>query len=230
MHVLQYTKANPPTGATELFAGNRGLLRIAGPAAAVVALVAFSAFAHHVAPRDEADWLSRLAASGDNGAQLELGLAYRAGRDGLSSDPQAALYWLEQAARGGNAYAADLVGNAYSNGDGTAPDAQQAHHWWQVAADGGNADAQRQLGEHTNATWQQVERVLTGEAIRDQSGNALQARARAHDPVAEFQLAERYRDGAWSVNRDPVRAQQWMQRAATDGNPLARDALSTAAP
>jgi TPR repeat protein len=59
-----------------------------------------------------------------------------------------------------------------------------------------------------------------------QSSTSLQAKAQAGDPVAEYQLAMRFRDGAWSVNRDPARALYWLQHAAGDGNLLAMQSLS----
>ena len=201
MTTLQYTRAEQPQRAESRFAERRATLRLAGPAAALLVLVAFGAFARHVSPREEGDWLNRLANGGDVGAQLELGLAYRAGRDGLPRDSRMALQWLERAAQGGDGYAADLVGDAYADGAGTSADPTRATHWWQVAAQAGNVDARRRLGGTAPGTVQEVEHVLTGETIRDQSGAALQVRAGQHDPVAEFQLAERYRDGAWAVNR-----------------------------
>jgi TPR repeat protein len=65
--------------------------------------------------------------------------------------------------------------------------------------------------------WKILGLGLTG----SQSSDALQQRAQSGDPVAEFQLAMRYRDGAWSVNRDPDKASYWLKRAADAGNPLA---------
>jgi TPR repeat protein len=226
VQALQYTKDHLPHRDRSLLPLIRGRLRWAGPAAAAAVLAAAGALAHHVSPLEEADWLSRLAQNGDTGAQLELGLAYRAGRDGLALDPGTGLYWLKRAAQGGNAYAADLVGNAYANGEGTAVNTELAHHWWQTAADAGNVDAKRQLGEVLPDTLQTVKRVLTGEAVHDQSGAELLKRAQAGDPVAEYQLSVRYGDGAWGVERDPTLARHWLERAAADGNPVARKALA----
>ena len=44
--------------------------------------------------------------------------------------------------------------------------------------------------------------------------------------MAEFQLAARYRDGAWAENRDPAKAYYWLRRSASAGNPLAMRALA----
>jgi TPR repeat protein len=96
-----------------------------------------------VSNRDEADWLSRLARTGDSNAQLQLGLAYREGRYGLEPDAKLSRYWLTKAAKGGNAYAADAVANTYASRH----QMEQAQHWWQLAAYEGNADAELHFGE-----------------------------------------------------------------------------------
>lgn len=227
MHAIQYTQAHPSTRRRALPRAVARNLRLFGAAGGAVLLAATGAMAHHLTPQEEGAWLNRLAAGGDGGAQLELGLAYRSGRDALPIDPLRSLYWLERAAQGGSAYAADQVGDAYAQGIGTAVDTGRARHWWRVAADAGNADAKRRLGETDPDSLRQFEHIVTGQVIHDQSGAALQARAAAHDPLAEFQLGERYRDGAWGVGRDPTRAQELLQRAAADGNPLAGQALAS---
>lgn len=255
---------------------------LAGGALAVAA----GAHAGSVPARREVAWLNRLARGGDSGAQLQLGLAYREGRYGLSPDPRTALHWLQASANGGSAYAADLVANAYDRGQGVPRDRALARHWWQLAADGGNADAQARLGEAELAGRDSGQGVAWLRAAADRgdarahrdlaslyrqsvvpaadlqrgsnplaalgarlgspgltglvaawhtvatgssfmySRDALLARAGQGDPVAEFQLGERYRDGAWAVRRDPQQAQHWLQRAAAHGNPLAARALA----
>lgn len=234
----------------------------------------------------EVAWLNHLADDGDSGAQLQLGLAYRDGRYGLDPDPRAGLHWLIAAGRGGNAYAADAVANAYASGQGAPRDSQQARHWWQLAAAGGNADAQAKLGEallaqgnrdqavawlreaadrgdtraHSDLTRLYREtglpdadlhrgdnrlaalgerldstglkaiftawRTLEAGSPEVQSVGALVTRAQQGDPVAEYQLAMRYRDGAWVVTRDPQQAMAWLQRSAAAGNRVAADTLA----
>ncbi|GAB6040360.1 tetratricopeptide repeat protein [Endothiovibrio diazotrophicus] len=140
--------------------------------------VAPSAIANH----SEADWLGRLADRGDDGAQLQLGLAYREGRYGLQADAATGLHWLEAAARQGNGYAADLVGNAYAEGRGAAPDLNRAERWWKRAAERGNANAQRHLGQ----------RLLA--AQREQEGlRWLRRAADQGDRPAHAELARLYR-------------------------------------
>ena len=98
-------------------------------------------------PRIDLDWLSRLAHSGHADAQLQLGLAYRDGRFGLSPDAKTGLYWLTQAANSGNAYAEDAVGEAYAKGQGTAADPQLASQWLRKAMQAGNHAARIHLSE-----------------------------------------------------------------------------------
>lgn len=255
-----------------------------GIAVGAILLVAFGAENKQAHPAQEIAWLTHLAEGGDAGAQLQLGLAYREGRYGLTPDPESGLHWLTQAAANGQSYAADLAGTAYAEGQGTVRDPASAQHWWAIAAKAGNAHAARRLGEQLAANapekaeyWlrraaaqsdmQAVQdlRALyvrqdvpasdlqlgrhrldviaaqTGSAtlktlagvwnLLQRSGTAAQTpdallrAARAGDPTAEFQLGMRYRDGAWSVQRDPAQARYWLQRAAADGNRLAAQAL-----
>ena len=84
----------------------------------LAAILASILLGSQIQPRDELAWLTRLANQGDDGAQLQLGLAYRDGRYGLSPDPESGLYWLQRSAAGGNAYAEDAVGKAYADGQG----------------------------------------------------------------------------------------------------------------
>ena len=232
-----------------------------------------------VADAQEINWLTRLAKSGDSGAQLLLGLAYNNGQHGLKPDSNAGFYWLKAAARNGNAYAADLVANHYA--DNKPSRLQDAVYWWKNAARAGNANAEVHLGEFMMqqgndvkaASWlrkaadlgdKQAHRDLVSlyktEQLSDadlhrgdnsvavlahevnsntlnslfavwhvidesstykQSSGSLLARAQQGDPVAGYQLAVRYRDGAWAVNPDPEKAMSWLQRSAAAGNPIA---------
>lgn len=232
----------------------------------------------------EVSWLTRLAKSGNAGAQLQLGLAYQNGQYGLKSDPKSSFYWLSSAAQSGNAYAANLVGNHFAT-DKPAQ-LQEAAYWWKKAAHGGNSDAQVHLGEfmmHKGDDAQAVSwlrkaadrgdqrahmdlaslypsddlkeadllrgnnkvavlaqevssaslkslfalwRVIKTSSTYEQSSGPLIARAKQDDPVAEYQLAMRYRDGAWAVNSDVKKSMFWLQRSAAAGNRIAMKDLA----
>jgi hypothetical protein len=118
------------------------------PVAIVAALVILSAILG--APNkghDEVDWLSRLANSGDDGAQLQLGLAYRDGRYGLKPDAKTGLYWLKRSAAGGNAYAEKAIGSAYANGQGIHQSIQLAEQWYRKAIRDGDRNARVLLAD-----------------------------------------------------------------------------------
>jgi TPR repeat protein len=131
---LQRTGAHPWRAALAVVGGGAVLLAVAAGQSAAVQ------------PAQEAAWLSHLAKSGDAGAQLQLGLAYRDGRYGLTPDNRTSLRWLTQAAANGQIYAADLAGTAYADGRGAERDLTAARHWWTLAARGGNAHAAQRLG------------------------------------------------------------------------------------
>jgi TPR repeat protein len=271
---MQFTEHPTKHPATSLLAG----LAIAGTIAVIAARSGGVPAGHEV------DWLNQLAVSGNTGAQLQLGLAYRDGRYGLKPAPSTALYWLRAAAKGGNAYAADTVANHYASN--AQADLQQALPWWQLAARGGNADAQVHLGEfmlttghdQRAITWLRdaadrgdgrahddlvslyrddplpssdlhrgenpvaaigeradstglktlyaIWRTVKASSPTTQSSDALIERAKHGDPVAEYQLAERYRDGAWAVERDPRKAITWLRRSAEAGNRVAAKTLA----
>jgi TPR repeat protein len=253
------------------------------------ALAVLAANLGGVAAGSEVDWLSHLAHSGDAGAQLQLGIAYRDGRYGLKPDTETGRYWLGMAAGNGNAYAADALANTYADAVGGVDgpgDTLQAVHWWEVAARGGNADAQEHLGQFMlgngnivqalawlrdaadrgepqaqrdllhlyrqtplpNTDLHRGENALAalGERMDSnglktlyavwrtvktsspvmQSADALVTRANSGDPLAEYQLAMDYRNGAWAVEIDPLQAMTWLHRAAEAGNRLAIKTLA----
>jgi TPR repeat protein len=166
----------------------------------------------------EVAWLNQLAAADNPDAQLQLGLAYREGRYGLVPDAKTGQYWLERAARNGQDYAIDLLTGRPAVGKADAAARIPARSRLDALA--------TQLKSPTLATVSALWKILGLGLTGSQSADALQQRAQAGDPAAEYQLAMRYRDGAWSVNRDPGRALYWLQRAAGAGNPLGMRTLA----
>jgi hypothetical protein len=132
---------------TEKLPGTSWLLRWLPLMVVVAAVAAAGLLGSPNKPRDELDWLSQLANNGDAGAQLQLGLAYRDGRYGLTPDAKTGLYWLKQSANAGNAYAEDAIGSAYAKGQGTARDEKQAEQWWRKAIKDGNPNARMHLAD-----------------------------------------------------------------------------------
>ncbi len=96
---------------------------------------------------DDIGWLNRLAKAGDSGAQLQVGLAYRDGRYGLTADATKGFYWLQQAANNGNAYAEDTVAEMYASGTGTPQDITLAMQWWTKSMHDGDPQARLHMSE-----------------------------------------------------------------------------------
>jgi TPR repeat protein len=198
----------------------RGGRWLGAAVAAALVLIFLLQGGHPPSNAQEIAWLKRLAAADNPDAQLQLGLAYREGRYGLVPDARAGQYWLGRAARNGQEYAIEnLAGAAAVDKTVTADTAE-------TSARGRLDTLAMQLKSPTLATVAALWKILGLGLTGSQSSDALQQRAEAGDPVAEFQLAMRYRDGAWSVNRDPAKALYWLKRAADAGNPLAMKDLA----
>lgn len=237
MHYTKFFRLNPISSfvAAHLLSGasHAGTLRarqtnggrwLAAVAAGGLLLTLLMHAAHRPSDAQELDWLSRLANAGDAGAQLQLGLAYRDGRYGLATDPRTGQYWLDRAARNGQVYGA-------GPGDHNRPGARlsaPAGDTVAVRSRGtGRLDAlASELDSPTLAAVSTLWKTLAKTSTGAQSSAALKERAEAGDPVAEFQLAARYRDGAWAVNSDPAKAYYWLRRSASAGNPVAMRALA----
>jgi uncharacterized protein len=167
----------------------------------------------------ELAWLNRLAAADNPDAQLQLGLAYREGRYGLAPDARAGQYWLEKAARNGEDYAINLLAGHSTTEAGRDETAR-------TSVTSRLDTIATQVKSPMLMTISSLWKILGLGLIGSQSSDALQQRAQSGDPAAEFQLGMRYRDGAWSVNRDPDKASYWLKRAADAGNPLAEKVLA----
>jgi TPR repeat protein len=219
----------------------------------VVGILAFVFVPRHVSEQSDLAQLQHQAEFGARRAQLELAVAYRDGLLGLRPDPRMAAMWLTKAAEGGNADAAALLGDAYSQGDGVPLDLAKAEYWWQQAAKAGNAHAEAQLGKALEQHGSTLEKKYEGELLlgqaakQEEPGNPepsiataetittggqslanLLSRAKAGDSVAEYQLAMRYLNGALDVRADPKQALSWLRAAADHGNPIAMDTLADA--
>jgi TPR repeat protein len=217
-----------------------------------LSLALLAAAPHQATDKGNREQLMQQADAGDAQAQLQLGLAYRDGRYGLARDARSADGWLARAARSGSDYAAALLGDAYAKGDGVARDENTAERWWRQAALAGNAHAEAQLGQTRRdsgieAPAQAPDRIdrtlgvtqghsllgglyrlVLGDVSDSRSIDTLKHRALAGDGTAQYQLAMRYRDGAWGVEADPAQALVWLRQAARNGNPIAMTTLADA--
>ncbi len=86
------------------------------------------------------EW-KHLADQGDVRAQLQLGIMYYWGAEGVPQDYMQARHWWEKTAAQGNANALYNLGMLYAKGYGVAQDLVQAHKWYILAAANGYKDA-----------------------------------------------------------------------------------------
>ena len=152
MQLVNYSNArwNAPRSSNEHRENTRGSWKrpnLLSGGLLLAAVLASLLLGTQVKPHDEVAWLTQLANQGDDGAQLQLGLAYRDGRYGLTADAKTGLYWLKRSAAGGNAYAEDAVGTAYADGQGIAQDIAKAESWWRKAMQDGNQEARIHLAD-----------------------------------------------------------------------------------
>ncbi len=199
--------------------------------------------------KTERHWLAEAARRGNGYAADILANSYAKDEGGAANSEQAE-HWWEVAARDGNADAQTHVGQ-YLLAQGLD---KRASDWLRRAASRGDEGACTELtklyrkalvspvdlrcgenpvaalGERLDSTglktlftvWNTVELASPDQ----QSAATLLRRADRGDPVAEYQLALHFRDGAWAVRRDPEQAARWFRRAAADGNPLAINELA----
>lgn len=195
-------------------------------------------------------WLTAAGRGGNAYAADLAGNAYAAGL-GTHRDPQQALHWWRLAAEAGSADAQTHLGEALL----AAGRHEQGVTWLRDAADRGDRHARTDLtalyreyglpdadlhrGENPVAAlserldangmkaiftaWHTLE---SNTPLIEPSGDTLVDLAQQGDPVAEYQLGMRYRNGAWAVERDPQQARLWLRRSAAAGNRIAVQTLA----
>ncbi|TCJ11535.1 sel1 repeat family protein [Parasulfuritortus cantonensis] len=182
-------------------------------------------------------WLAHAAEAGDSYAAASLGDAYAAG-DGVAADAGAARQWWTRAAEAGDRHAESRLGLALSAPGASAEERFAGLRWLEKASAAGDQDARRALGGDPAApaeadadatgVWGHLARLFDQLNMDGQRADALLARARSGDSDAQYELALRYRNGAWGVDADPVQAVAWLRQAARHGNPVAMQDLSEA--
>jgi TPR repeat protein len=167
-------------------------------------------------------------------AQYAMGSNYRWGRAGVGMDYQKALYWFQLAADQGYSDAEFEVGWFYENGLSVGRDSDRARVWYQKAADQGNSDAQSAL-QRLQSQQNPPERTASASsppvtASHEQSFvEEYRKAADRGDPAAQRNLGVLYENG-WSVTKDIEQAGVWYQKAADQGDALARIALKRLQP
>jgi TPR repeat protein len=160
-------------------------------------------------PRAAAQLYHAAAEKGHRAAQTRWGLKLLEGRD-ADQDRVAGESWLRRAALAGDAEAAVLVGNLYTQSSPLPPNYSEAANWYRRAAEAGHNGAARALGSL----------YLTGAGVpqdSDEAAHWLGIAAEAGDPAARVDLANLVLEGGGGA-QDPARIAGWFQQAALLGD------------
>ncbi|MBQ9153547.1 MAG: sel1 repeat family protein [Solobacterium sp.] len=157
-----------------------------------------------------------LAKEGWTSAMANLAGMYGEGI-GTDPDPEQALYWLEQAAEGGDAFACRQLAVSYFTGEGALRDDEKAMHWIRTAMelDPENEEYRNIFqGMGTDLLNEGMEHI--GREEYEEAYHCFLYSAETGEPAAMNNLSVMYADGSY-VNRDPDQAFAWLKKAAEAG-------------
>ena len=135
----------------------------------------------------------------------------------MPANPSQAIERYRAAAEQGYAAAQHRLGIKYQRGEVVPQNTETAMSWLQKAADQGHTEAQASLASIYES---HGKRTSEEKAVRLYE----QAGLKGHI-TAQYKLAEMYKDGRGVARKDPVKAAEWMLRAAEQGDANAQFAL-----
>jgi TPR repeat protein len=157
--------------------------------------------------------LERSANQGHKSAQLNLGLLYRSGVDGVP-DYGKALYWLQLAAESGNPKAYGAIGYMHLNGLGVESNIEKAIHFVELSAQAGDLQSQYNLALLLKG-------VQNGPVDEERSAFWLVTASELGFGPAQVDLAISYVKGA-GVEVDNAEAYKWALLATSNGDERAQ--------
>ncbi len=121
-------------------------------------------------------WLRKAADLNDPVSQRRLAEMLRDGK-GTDKDLKQSFSWFQRAANGGDVESMWQVAQMYKAGDGVGRDPDRASIWLKRLSEQGHEAAQRELGQISPGTYQQLARNLTfkGSELVSKPGFAVQA-------------------------------------------------------
>jgi AcrR family transcriptional regulator len=153
--------------------------------------------------------LVELASTGDNKAELLLGLRYLEGQ-GVPRDEAEAFHWFQEASEGGEPLAQYWLANLYSREKSPMADAAEAVRWYDAAARAGNRMAMNNLAvAHADG-------IGTVKNMSEAARWFGEAAALGY-VVSQFNLAVLYERGD-GVPQDLGEAYKWYAVAAAQGD------------
>ncbi|PJB13419.1 MAG: hypothetical protein CO119_01380 [Flavobacteriales bacterium CG_4_9_14_3_um_filter_40_17] len=162
-------------------------------------------------------WYTKAADLGNALSMRNLGLTYRDGK-GVEKNYSKAKEWFEKAAAKGDGEAMTNLGYLYHNGYGVDKDYTKAKTWYEKAADKGSSWAMRNLGllfdDGSGVPYNWAEAVKWYRKASEKG-----------ESMATRRLGEFYLFGAGGVPKDVAYAKQLFQKAANDGDQIAKEHL-----
>ncbi len=158
----------------------------------------------------ELAWLKDSAERGVVGAQLRLGLAYLAGREGVARDYGDAHFWLELAAAQRSAEALFQLGVMHEKGLGVAPSDEAAALWYEQAT----------ALDHPAALHNLAVMQAQGRGVSQDYLVAAELFSRAAErnlAISQYNLGVLHETGR-GVELDLLEAYRWYSLAAKQGN------------
>ena len=149
--------------------------------------------------------------AGDSEAQVNLGYLYARGH-GVREDQQEALRLYQLSADQGNSEGMNAVGYKYLFGTGVRVDAVKAVHWFCLAIGQGNPRAMNNLAQMLGSGSYVMRDEAEARSLWEQSAKLGHANSMMN-------LGMSYLRG---TERDPIKGQDWMIRAAKSGQPDAQ--------
>jgi len=150
-------------------------------------------------------------------AQINLGVLYQFGGQGIEVNTSRAAYWYSRAAQSDDPGAVAKLADLYSRGVGTPVNFEKAAVLYQSAADSGLSDAQVELGYIYE----------TGDLGQPDYPSALalyQQAAEQGNFIGQYNLAEMYELGK-GVEINLEQARKWYSMSADQGLEEAKEAL-----
>lgn len=180
-------------------------------------------------------------------AQVNIGLLYEQGHDGVLQDHSKAFRWFIKAAAQGFVDAQVKVSQAYAKGAGVPKDNIKAIEWSAKAAENGHAEMQYNKGaaykeghgvpqsDSSSFEWylksavqgfaKAQERVAAafeaGRGVQEDGSKAIEWYTKAADqelPLAQFALGRVHRLGLCGLPKDLSKAVDWFMKAAVQGH------------
>ncbi len=160
------------------------------------------------------DLFAQAAEQGNGGAQYELAMFQKTGRNPVKQDVVQARRWFTRAAEQGNVAAQYELGQMFDQGIGGDKSCKDAEKWLHRAAEKAHIEAMVQVG------WMNL-RGCGGEKNPAEAAKWLRQAAAKGSRDAQFSLGVLYFNGE-GVAKDPREARKLLEAAAAKGHPSAK--------